>query len=73
MPTSTVSHRTGRSRPFQIPQTLPVRGPAGNPSGGEYSPSLYLALKISEHFEVPFEFIFSAESFPRIGSGERSA
>lgn len=40
---------------------------------GEYSPSLYLALKISEYFEVPMEVIFSTEPFPRIGSGERTA
>lgn len=40
---------------------------------GEYSPSLYLALKISEHFEVPVEVIFSTEPFPRIGSGKRTA
>ncbi|MGF1473552.1 MAG: helix-turn-helix transcriptional regulator [Rubrobacteraceae bacterium] len=40
---------------------------------GEYSPSLYLALKISEYFEVPVEVIFSTTPFPRIGSGERSA
>ena len=40
---------------------------------GEYSPSLYLALKIAEHFEVPVEIIFSTEPFPRIGSGARSA
>lgn len=40
---------------------------------GEYSPSLYLALKISEYFEVPVEVIFSTSPFPRIGSGERSA
>lgn len=40
---------------------------------GEYSPSLYLALKIAEYFEVPVEVIFSTEPFPRIGSGERSA
>ena len=40
---------------------------------GEYSPSLYLALRISEHFEVPVEVIFSTAPFPRIGSGERSA
>ena len=35
---------------------------------GEYSPSLYLALKISEYFEVPVEVIFSTSPFPRIGS-----
>jgi len=40
---------------------------------GEYSPSLYLALKIAEYFEVPVEVIFSTGPFPRIGSGERSA
>ena len=35
---------------------------------GEYSPSLYLALRISEYFEVPVEVIFSTSPFPRIGS-----
>jgi putative transcriptional regulator len=40
---------------------------------GEYSPSLHLALKIAEYFEVPVEVIFSTAPFPRIGSGERSA
>ena len=40
---------------------------------GEYSPSLYLALRISEYFEVPIEVIFSTTPFPRIGSAERSA
>jgi putative transcriptional regulator len=40
---------------------------------GEYSPSLYLALKIAEYFEVPVEVIFSTTPFPRIGSGQRSA
>lgn len=40
---------------------------------GEYSPSLYLALRIAEHFEVPVEVIFSTTPFPRIGSGERLA
>ena len=35
---------------------------------GEYSPSLYLALRIAAYFEVPVEVIFSAEPFPRIGS-----
>lgn len=33
---------------------------------GEYSPSLYLALRIAEYFEVPVETIFSAHPFPRI-------
>jgi putative transcriptional regulator len=40
---------------------------------GEYSPSLYLALRISAYFEVPVEVIFSTTPFPRIGSTERSA
>jgi putative transcriptional regulator len=40
---------------------------------GEYSPSLYLALKIAEYFEVPVEVIFSTTPVPRIGSGECSA
>lgn len=35
---------------------------------GEYSPSLYLALRIAEYFEVPIEVIFSITPFPRIGS-----
>lgn len=33
---------------------------------GEYSPSLYLALKIAAHFEVPMEVVFSTEPFPRL-------
>ena len=35
---------------------------------GEYSPSLYLALRIAEHFEVPVEVIFSTSPFPRLGT-----
>jgi putative transcriptional regulator len=35
---------------------------------GEYSPSLYLALRIATYFEIPVEVIFSTEPFPRIGS-----
>jgi len=34
---------------------------------GEYSPSLHLALRIAEYFDVPLEFIFSLRPFPRIG------
>ncbi|HVR31314.1 MAG TPA: helix-turn-helix transcriptional regulator [Acidimicrobiia bacterium] len=34
---------------------------------GEYSPSLYLALKIAEYFEVPIEVVFSTDPFARIG------
>jgi putative transcriptional regulator len=40
---------------------------------GEYSPSLHLALRIAEYFEVPVEIIFSTAPFPRIGGKERSA
>ncbi|MEV1051132.1 helix-turn-helix transcriptional regulator [Streptomyces sp. NPDC049887] len=39
---------------------------------GEYSPSLYLALRIAEYFEVPVEVIFSTTPFPRIGSAPPS-
>ncbi|MGW0802835.1 helix-turn-helix transcriptional regulator [Nonomuraea sp. NPDC002799] len=35
---------------------------------GEYSPSLYLALRIAEHFEVPVEVVFATTPFPRIGA-----
>ncbi|KGM01162.1 helix-turn-helix transcriptional regulator [Cellulomonas cellasea] len=35
---------------------------------GEYSPSLFLALRIAEYFEVPVEVVFSTRPFPRIGS-----
>ncbi|WP_112136468.1 helix-turn-helix transcriptional regulator [Glycomyces dulcitolivorans] len=35
---------------------------------GEYSPSLYLALKLSEYFEVPVEVVFSTKPFPRISA-----
>ena len=35
---------------------------------GEYSPSLYLALRIAAYFEVPVEVIFSTLPFPRIGA-----
>jgi len=34
---------------------------------GEYSPSLHLALRIAEYFEIPVELIFSIRPFPRIG------
>ncbi|WP_324192541.1 helix-turn-helix transcriptional regulator [Nocardia transvalensis] len=40
---------------------------------GEYSPSLYLALRLSEYFEVPVEVIFSIRPFPRLGSNSESA
>ncbi|WP_442790359.1 helix-turn-helix transcriptional regulator [Nocardia sp. CDC153] len=35
---------------------------------GEYSPSLHLALRLAQYFEVPVEIIFSTTPFPRIGS-----
>lgn len=35
---------------------------------GEYSPSLHLALRIAEFFEVPVEVVFSLAPFPRLGS-----
>jgi DNA-binding XRE family transcriptional regulator len=35
---------------------------------GEYSPSLHLALRIAEYFEVPVEVVFSTTPFARIGS-----
>jgi DNA-binding XRE family transcriptional regulator len=40
---------------------------------GEYSPSLYLALRMAEYFEVAIEVIFSTTPFPRIGGVEHSA
>lgn len=36
---------------------------------GEYSPSLHLALRIAEYFEVPVEVVFALRPFPRLGSG----
>lgn len=35
---------------------------------GEYSPSLHVALRIAEYFEVPVEVVFSLTEFPRLGS-----
>ena len=35
---------------------------------GEFRPSLYLALRIAEYFEVPVEVVFSVEPFPRLGN-----
>jgi len=35
---------------------------------GEYSPSLHLALRIAEFFEMPVEVVFSLKPFPRLGS-----
>jgi putative transcriptional regulator len=38
---------------------------------GEYSPSLHLALRIAQHFEVPVEVLFSLAPFPRLGASHR--
>ena len=35
---------------------------------GEYSPSLYLALRMAEYFEVPVEVLFALRPFARIGA-----
>jgi len=35
---------------------------------GEFSPSLYLALRICDYFEVPVEVVFSLNPFPRLGA-----
>lgn len=40
---------------------------------GEYSPSLYLALRIAQYFEVAVEVVFATEPFPRLGDTRRSA
>src|ERR1700749_2767100 len=42
---------------------------------GEFSPSLHLALRICDYFEVPVEVVFSLKPFPRLGAApaERSA
>ncbi|PUB24014.1 DNA-binding XRE family transcriptional regulator [Promicromonospora sp. AC04] len=34
---------------------------------GEYSPSLYLALRIAEYFGVAVEVVFSTSPFKRLG------
>lgn len=39
---------------------------------GEYSPSLHLALRIAEFFEVPVEVVFSTTPFARLGSEKPS-
>jgi putative transcriptional regulator len=40
---------------------------------GEYNPSLHLALRIAQYFEVPVEVVFSTEPFPRIGGASLNA
>ena len=39
---------------------------------GEYNPSLHLALRIAEFFDLPVETIFSVRPFPRISDLGRS-
>ena len=40
---------------------------------GEYSPSLYLALRIAGYSEVPVEVVFATDPFPRLGAAEKTA
>ncbi|HEX2176686.1 MAG TPA: helix-turn-helix transcriptional regulator [Nocardioidaceae bacterium] len=40
---------------------------------GEYNPSLHLALRIAEFFDVPVEAVFSTRPFPRITDTSRTA
>jgi len=40
---------------------------------GEYSPSLFLALRIAAFFGVPVEVVFSTTPFPRIGQSGGTA
>ena len=37
---------------------------------GEFSPSLHLALRISDYFDVPVEVVFSLRPFPRLGADQ---
>jgi DNA-binding XRE family transcriptional regulator len=37
---------------------------------GEFSPSLHLAFRIAEFFDVPVEVVFSLHPFARLGSSE---
>ena len=39
---------------------------------GEYNPSLHLALRIAEFFDLPVETIFSTAPFPRISDMDRA-
>jgi putative transcriptional regulator len=40
---------------------------------GEYSPSLYLALRIADYFSVPVEVVFATAPFPRLGAVDQTA
>ena len=53
----------------QLAETLGVHYQTiGYLERGEFSPSLHLALRIAEVFEVPVEVVFSTRPFPRLGS-----
>ncbi len=39
---------------------------------GEFSPSLFLALRIAAYFEVPVEVVFGLQPFPRLGSDAKA-
>jgi len=38
---------------------------------GEFNPSLHLALRIAEFFDVPVEVVFSIQPFPRVSDQSR--
>jgi DNA-binding XRE family transcriptional regulator len=40
---------------------------------GEFNPSLHLALRIAEFFDVPVEVVFSIQPFPRVSDQRRPA
>jgi putative transcriptional regulator len=40
---------------------------------GDYSPSLELAMKIAQQFEVPVELLFSFQPFPSVAAALRRA
>ena len=37
---------------------------------GEFSPSLHLALRIAQYFDVSMEVVFSLTPFPPLGAGD---
>ena len=39
---------------------------------GEFSPSLHLAIRIAEFFDVPVETVFSIKPFPRISDSAQT-
>ena len=64
--------RDGARRQFVISQELAVAlgvnyQTIGYLERGEYSPSLHLALRVAEYFEVPVEVVFAVRPFPRLG------